>query len=128
MTPEQQVLAAVRAYYAALNHAGATSETGPLALLSTPDCSCRSVVKYIDKLTAQGQRLRNARDDVISVSVQQVTKQFAIAVVAYSSPAHQVIDKAGKVVDSFPATKVQTQLALKPLGSKWLIAVAREVS
>lgn len=129
MTPEQQVLAAVRAYYEALNVAGASGDTTQLAMLSTPDCSCRQVIAYLQELRAKGQRLRNARDDISKINVQRVGPDFATVLVHYTSPTHEVIAEAdGTVLDSFPARKVAVQLALKSVTGRWLIAVARELS
>jgi hypothetical protein len=127
-TPREQVLAAVRNYYATLNHTGSTADTAPLLRLSTPECACRDVASYIDQLTKKGQRLQNARDEVLSVSVQQVTAEFATVLVRYRSPEHQVIEVAsGKVLESFPSKEVSAQLALKPVSGQWLVAVVREV-
>lgn len=129
LTPEQQVLAAVRAYYEAVNHAADTGDTAGLLAATVPDCTCRSLVSYIKRLRTKGQILRNARNAVADMRVTQVTKSFAVVSVTYLSPAHQVVEvKSGKVVDSFPSKRFQAQVTLKAVASVWLVAVEREVS
>ncbi|MDX6224928.1 MAG: hypothetical protein QOE64_1304 [Frankiales bacterium] len=129
LTPDQQVLAAVRAYYAAVNHAAATSDTAGVLATTLPACTCRSLVSYINGLRAKGQGLRNARDEVAEMHVMQVTKDFAVVSVMYFSPAHQVVDlKSGKVLESFPSKQFQAQVTVKAVTSAWLVAIEREVS
>ncbi|MDX6199355.1 MAG: hypothetical protein QOJ79_2506 [Actinomycetota bacterium] len=129
LTPEEQVLAAVRAYYEAVNHAAETGDTTAVLATTLPNCTCRSLVSYIAGLRAKGQRLRNARNELGGMRVTQVTKDFAVVSVNYLSPAHQVVDaKSGKVLDSFPSKQFQAQVTVKAVASAWLVAVEREVS
>lgn len=129
LTPEDQVLAAVRAYYEAVNRAADTGDTSRVLATTTPGCSCRSVVSYIDGLRAKGRELRNARNEVRELRVTQVTESFAVVAVTYLSPAHQVVDrKSGQVLETFPSKRFVAQVTVKVVASTWLVALEREVS
>jgi hypothetical protein len=127
MTPEQQVLAAVRAYYDAVNAAAKSGDPARVVALTTPQCTCRSLVSYLKGLRAKGQALRNARDEVGEVHVTQVTPDFAVVSVNYLSPSHQVIEvSSGKVLESFPSKQFKAQVTLKATPTGWLVALERE--
>lgn len=129
LTPEEQVLAAVRAYYAAVNYAAETGDTSRVLATTTPECSCRSVASYIDGLQAKGQGLRNARNELGGLRVTQVTASFAVVAVNYLSPRHQVVDlKSGRILETFPSKRFVAQVTVKAVASNWLVALEREVS
>jgi hypothetical protein len=54
-TPEQEIEAAVRAYYAELQRAAQTNDTSVLKTMSTKGCPCYRPVRVIDRSQASAQ-------------------------------------------------------------------------
>ncbi|HEU4911516.1 MAG TPA: hypothetical protein VFV76_06430, partial [Actinomycetes bacterium] len=54
-TPEEQVEAAVRAYYAELTRAAQTNDTSRLRTMTTKGCPCYRAVKVIENNEAKGR-------------------------------------------------------------------------
>ena len=98
LTPEQQVEAAVRAYYAEVNRALSSGQTTQLAMLSHPQCSCRRLVTYISEKW-EGGALRGARYELKLVKAHPPLGGVLSALVSYSVSAYDVLDRSGRVIE-----------------------------
>jgi hypothetical protein len=120
-TPEQQVEAAVRAYYAELTRAAQTQDTSVLATLSTHGCSCFNVVGGIKALAAKGQTTPDAAWHVDSIRVHDVSDELGQAEVKYSVSRYQVLRPDGSVVRTFDADTAHVDLSLVHSDGAWII-------
>ena len=84
---EQQVEAAVRAYYAELTRAAQTKDTSRLKTMSRTGCPCSGSVRSIDKTRKIGHKIPDAAWTVESSKVHDV--------IAHSAGARSGIDVAG---------------------------------
>lgn len=125
LTPEQQVLAAVRAYYAAVNTAGDTGDVAPLAALSTPDCDCRKLVKAIADAYASGTRIIGAVDTLLSPHVARIAPPGAVVEGRLRVSEHQLVLKDGTTKNE-PADEFGIEILLGKKASQWLILSVRD--
>jgi hypothetical protein len=100
-TPEQQIEAAVRTYYAELTKAAQTQDTSVLATLSTRGCPCFNVVRGIRDARSQGQTSPDASWTVSTVKVSQVKSRTASAEVEYTVSPYDVLKRDGSVQRHF---------------------------
>lgn len=121
-TPEEQVEAAVRAYYAELTRAAQTNDTSKLKTMLTTGCPCYRAVKVIERNGRQGERTPDATFRLTSVRVHDVEGSTALAEVRTSDSAYQVLDEQGTVVDRVSAQKTHLDLSLvRSNGDAWVI-------
>jgi hypothetical protein len=120
-SPTDDVAAAARAYYAALEKAGQTGDATPLAALLAPSCDCRKQVDYIRREAAAGHHTTTTYA-IENVRPHDVTASAAAATVTYSSPASKVLDASGRTVRTLSAlSHVGYDLALRLDGGHWLV-------
>jgi hypothetical protein len=122
-TPEQQIEAAVRAYYAELLKGVQTSDASGLRPLVTKSCPCFSAVKTLDENRAKGLSGPDAELTLASVEVHDVEKKLAGAKVDYSVGAYGLVNSNGDIVQQIKARHdvLDLTLVLAPGGS-WRIA------
>jgi len=120
-SPTDEVAAAARAYYAALEKAGQTGDTTALAALLAQSCDCRKQVDYIRREAAAGHHTTTTYT-VEAVRPHDVTASAAAATVTYSSPESKVLDASGRTVRTLSAlSHVGYDLALRRDGGSWLV-------
>jgi hypothetical protein len=120
-TPEEQIEAAVRAYYAELTRAAQTQDTDRLAMLSTKGCPCYGYVTSIDQAAQKDQTSPDAAWRVIDVRAHDVAATDALAEVKYEVAAYALIDRSGDVVRRFPARDGHVDLSLVRVRDDWII-------
>jgi len=119
LTPEAQVEAAVRNYFATANEAIATGDTGKLLSLSRPSCQCRKLVDEIayihDKGHADGGQFQ-----LTSVAVQDMHGDTVAADVQYNVSGYKIIDPRGQVVKQYSAGSGRDLVSLFRQDARWL--------
>jgi len=122
-TVEQEVEAAVRAYYAELQRAAQSSDTSRLREMVTPTCPCHRAVTVINKNRRQGETAPDSTIDLHSVQVRQVEGPTASAEVRFTASAYDVVNAAGDVVDRVAGLEGHWDLSVvrTPQGA-WVIA------
>jgi hypothetical protein len=119
---EQQVEAAVRAYYAELTHAAQTNDTSTLKAMLRPSCPCFNAVKILDKNARTGRTTGDAKFSLRSVKVHDVTGKTAAAEVRYDVSAYDVLRSNGTVVSHVRAQSSHLDLSLLEVGRRWRVA------
>jgi len=120
---EQQVEAAVRAYYAELVRAARTSDTTALRPMLVKTCPCYRAVRVIDRNKRQGERAPDIAIALTSVKVHSVVARTAAAEIRTRDAAYRIVNKSGKTVDRIEASSTHLDLALIRLESgAWVVA------
>jgi len=122
LTPEQEVEAAVRAYYAELTRAAQTNDTSKLKTLIHKNCPCAGSARSIDETAKRGLMTRSAAWTVRSIDVHDVTAGAAAAEVRYDVSAFSVHEEDGTVVDRYPKRSAHVDLSLVLLDGRWVLA------
>jgi hypothetical protein len=120
-TPEQQVEAAVRTYYAELARAIRTSSTSKLEPLLTRGCPCYGSVTAIKKQKVHKRRAPGTQIVVTSVKVHDVIQKTAAAEVTYDVNAYDVVGSDGKVFSHVPARRDRVDLSFVMRGDAWIL-------
>jgi len=120
-TPEAQIEAAVRDYYAELTKAAQTLDTTELAKRSTTGCPCYGVVRGIDEIRKKGKSTPDAAWTVRSIQVHDVDANSGIARVNYEISAYDVLAPDGNVERSFPRQVELVDLSLARGNRGWII-------
>jgi cytoskeletal protein RodZ len=118
---EDQVEAAVRAYYAELVRAGATNDASRLKKLVHESCPCYNAVKVIEGHAARGERSTDSNFDLQLVHVHDVTGKVAAAEVRYKVDAYLVVDSSGDTVAEIKAQTGHFDLSLAQTKAGWII-------
>src|SRR3954463_5516116 len=122
-TPEAQIEAAVRAYYAELTRAAQTNDTSRLKKMTSRACPCYRPVTVIEAGAKRGETTPEASWSVESLRVHDLDGRSAVAEVKYGVTAYDVLDKDGDVVGSVPARKNHYDLSVVQNGDgQWIIA------
>jgi predicted lipid-binding transport protein (Tim44 family) len=122
-TPEAQIEAAVRAYYAELTKAAQTNDTSRLKKLTSRACPCYRPVTVIEAGAKRGETTPEASWSIESVRVHDLEGRSAVAEVKYGVTAYDVIDKDGDVVGSVPARQNHYDLSMvQNRDGHWIIA------
>jgi hypothetical protein len=127
-TPEQQIEAAVRAYYAELTTAVRTSDAAKLEAMTSRDCPCRRPVSVIKANARKGYSAPEASFSASSLQVHDVEPRVAGALITTDEAAYDVLDTSGKVVGSVPARHHQLDLTLVLNENRWIIANVIDLS
>jgi hypothetical protein len=122
-TPEAQIEAAVRAYYAELTRAAQTNDTSELKKMTSRACPCYRPVTVIEAGAKRGETTPEASWSIESVRVHDLEGRTAVAEVKYGVTAYDVLDKDGHKVGSVPARNNHYDLSVvqNPDG-QWIIA------
>jgi hypothetical protein len=118
---EQQVEAAVRAYYAELTRAIRSGDADTLATLSAKTCPCWGSVQGIRKLASKGQRSPKAQIVLRAVKVHDVIARSAGAEVTYHVSSYDLVDSKGAVVTKVPARSDHIDLSLISMQGRWVL-------
>jgi predicted lipid-binding transport protein (Tim44 family) len=122
-TPEAQIEAAVRAYYAELTRAAQTNDTSKLQELTSRACPCYRPVTVIEAGAKRGETTPEASWSVESLRVHDVDGRSAVVDVKYGVTAYDVLDKDGDVVGSVPARQNHYDLSMvQNRDGHWIIA------
>jgi hypothetical protein len=120
-TPEEQVEAAVRAYYAELTRAAQTNDTTRLKTMVTRGCPCYRPIRVIEKGAARGEITPNAEWTVHSIRVHDIEGDTALADVHYEVSAYDVVDETGEVLGRVEAQNSRYDLSLIQGPNGWVI-------
>jgi hypothetical protein len=120
-TPEAQIEAAVRAYYAELTRAAQTNDTSKLERMVSRGCPCFGAVRGINKAKAAGRTTPDAAWAIDSVRVHDIDGETGLADVEYSVAEYEVLNAKGKVIANYPETKSHVDLSLVLSDETWII-------
>jgi hypothetical protein len=121
-TPEEQVEATMRAYFAETNKAFQTGDVRKLKAMSTAGCPCRRAAESIEKTIKSGGRFEGLRYDVTSIEVHDVDGGSALAEVRADLPPYKVFDGDGDVTEDSPGGTLHTDFSLSRSESgRWII-------
>jgi hypothetical protein len=122
-TPEEEVEAAVRAYYAELTRAAQTNDTSQLQQMTTRGCPCRRPVRIIKGFADRGWTAPDAEFLVTLVNVRDADSRQAVVEVKTADAAYTVIDRSGSVVDKIDGRTTHVDLSLvRTPSNTWIIA------
>jgi hypothetical protein len=119
---EQQVEAAVRAYYAELTRAAQTNDTTRLKSMIDKNCPCYRAVRVINAGARRGESTPDAAWTLKSVRVHDITGVAAVAEVKYRVTAYDVISRSGGVVDHIGRRRSHLDLSLIEKSDRWIVA------
>ena len=122
LTPEQEVEAAVRAYYAELTRAAQTNDTSKLRKLMHKNCPCYRVLRSIDETAREGSSTPDAEWVLREVKLHDVYPGVAGAEVRYTVKPYTALNSAGEVTDSFPQEDAHLDLSLVRANGAWIIS------
>jgi len=123
----QQVEAAVRAYYAAVEHAVQTGDTRDLSSRSTTGCNCRALVARVVALFKRGST-RGASLHVDSVDVVSATPRLGDVSIVYRTSPYRVVARDGSET-AVSGRSAHEVAALVAFGSgRWLVADVRDLN
>ena len=121
-TPEQEIEAAVRAYYAELQRAARTNDTSELRGLTTRQCPCFRPVQVIEGNRKKGRTTPDATFGVTRVRVHNLEGRSAIVEVATSDAAYDVMDSSGTVIGRVSARNHLLDLTVvRDDDGRWII-------
>ena len=119
---EQQVEAAVRAYYAELTRAAQTNDTSTLKTMLMKSCPCHNAVRILEHNTKVGRTTPDAAFSLHSVKVHDITGKAASAEVRYDVTGYDVLGRDGSVETHVAAQTSHLDLSLLEVGQAWLVA------
>jgi hypothetical protein len=123
MTPEEEVEAAVHAYYAELTRAAQTNDTTVLRTLTTRGCPCFRPVNVIERNEAEGRRTPDASFAVSRLVVHELDGASASVEVKTVETAYRVINRADEVIGRVPARSNHLELSLvRSDKGAWIVA------
>jgi hypothetical protein len=120
-TPEQEVEAAVRAYYAELTRAAQTNDTSRLKQMIHRNCPCYRAVRVIEQGARRGESTPDAEWRLESVDIHDLLGRSAGAEVRYAVTAYDVINKAKKTVDHVDSKTSHLDLSLVKGSHSWVV-------
>jgi len=120
-TVEQEVEAAVRAYYAELTRAAQTNDTTLLKTMSTKGCPCYRPVRVIERGMARGEITPNAEWTITSLKVHDIEDGLALAEVRYNVSAYDVVDESGELVAQVKAQSSHYDLSMVRTDRRWIV-------
>lgn len=122
-TPEDEVEAAVRAYYAELTRAAQTNDTSELRAMTTTVCPCYRPVRVIERNQAMGRRTPDASFQLAKVRIHDLEGRSALAEVKTIEEAYKVLGESNRVVGRVPARRHLLDLTLvQDDTERWIIA------
>jgi hypothetical protein len=121
MTPEQEVEAAVRAYYDELTRAAQTQETARLKGMMTRGCPCYGYVESIERTRRRGESAPAAAWSLRSVRIHHLEGATAAAEVEYRVEPYALLDGDGDEIRRFPARTGHVDLSLVNSSGNWVI-------
>jgi hypothetical protein len=123
VTPvDQQIAAAVRAYYAELTHAAQTNDTSKLKTMLMKSCPCFNAVRILDHNNQIGRSTPDAAFSLRSVKVHDITGKAAAAEVRYDVSGYDVLTRNGTVKSHIKAQSSHLDLSLIDVDQAWQVA------
>jgi hypothetical protein len=124
VTPvDQQIEAAVRAYYAEIVRAARTDDTSTLQTMVAKSCPCYRTVNVIDKNRRQGEQTPKLAIDLQMVTVHDVVAGSGSAEVKTVDSAYDVLDGSGKFVEHIASARTHLDLSLvRTASGAWIVA------
>jgi hypothetical protein len=120
---EQQVEAAVRAYYAEIVKAARSNDTSRLRTMVAASCPCFRTVTVINRNRREGQRTPTLAIELQSVSVHDVIADSASAEVTTRDTGYDVLSRSGQVIEHIPEAKTHLDLSLvRSKSDVWVVA------
>jgi len=120
-TIEEEVEAAVRAYFEELNRASETNDTTRLKTLSSRNCPCYRTVRVINQIADDGERLQGLRWELRSLRVHDVLGRTAQVEVKFDTTRHRVVTASGKTVQRVPASSNRQDWSVIEGEDGWII-------
>lgn len=120
-TVEEQVEAAVRAYYAELTRAAQTNDTTRLKTMVTRGCPCYRPVRVIERGARRGESTPDARWTIRTLRVHDIVGETALVEVRYDVSAYDVVDRSGKVLAHIGKQTSHFDLSLVKGDRGWVI-------
>lgn len=120
-TPEEEIEAAVRAYYEELTRAAQTNDTSRLKTMSTKGCPCYGYVRVIRQLKRDNRSARGATWTITDLRVHDRQGDIALAEVKYEVSAYEVVNREGKVVKRYPPQRGHVDLSMVRGEGGWII-------
>ena len=121
-TPEAQVEAAVRTYYAEFQQATRTNDASQLKRLLDEACPCYNAVRIIEKNVTEKETTPDVEFSLESVRVHDVFGKTAAAEVRFHVSEYDVLDEDGKVVAHIKEQSNHLDLSLVRSDSRWIVA------
>ena len=121
LTPEQEVEAAVRAYYAELTRAAQTNDTSKLKTMVSTGCPCYEPIRTIERGARRGEITPDAVWTIRLLRVHDVTSGSALAEVKYDVSSYEVLDESGEVLGEVKGQTSHYDLSLVKLPRGWII-------
>jgi hypothetical protein len=122
-TPEAQIEAAVRAYYAELTRAARSGDSSKLGTMTTTSCPCYRPVRVIKQNLEKGYVTPHANFQVVSVRVHDVERGVGLAEVRTEEAPYDVLNGDKKVIGHVDARDNFLDLSLvQQEAGDWVIA------
>lgn len=125
-TAEQQVLAAVRAYYAAANKATQSGDVSDMRARVVPRCDCSKLADSIEKSYAAGNRFVGAKDSISELRLVTLEPPAATVAVKVRIAAYTLVRPDGSR-QAFAAETFTGAVVLLQRAGRWLLASVRGV-
>lgn len=120
---EQQVKAAVRAYYAELTRAARTNDVSKIKDLVLQRCPCYRSIRVIQANERQRERISGIAIKVTGLRVHDLIARSAAVEVRTHDAGYDVLDDTGEVVDHVRPVRTHVDLSLiRAPDNRWLIA------
>ena len=120
--PQQQAVEVVREFFAALNHASTTGDTGALSGLMTSTCPCRDLARAIARDFIDGKRAQGVVWTPTKVSFFGAHGRYFYVDVDYGISSYAVLGPSGSVESRYPARSDSGQIVVVQQGVGWLVA------
>ena len=123
-SPEAQIEATMRAYFALMNAAFHTGDVTRLRSFSSSGCPCRKAANAIERTVKSGGRFEGLRYEVQTVRVHDVEGATGLAEVVAKVPPYKVYNGNGEVTEDSGGGKLHTDFSLVRSGDRWIIGNA----
>ncbi|MBA2768352.1 MAG: hypothetical protein H0U35_04335 [Sporichthyaceae bacterium] len=123
-TPEEEIRAAMVAYFEAANEMFRTGDVRELRSLSTDGCPCRKITRSVERIALEGGRYNGTRYDVKKIRVHDIEGETGLAEVIAVVPPYRVIGGDGSIVEDSPGGRLHTDFSLFREGEQWIVGNA----
>jgi hypothetical protein len=124
-TPEAQIEATMRAYFAAANEMFKTGNVAEIRSFSTDGCSCRQITRRVERVVREGGEYRGTAYLDVRIRVHDVDAATGVAEVTATVPPYTVVSASGKVLEDSRGGTLHTDYSLvRQEDGKWIIGDA----
>jgi hypothetical protein len=121
-TPEEQIEATMRAYFAAFNEAFKTGDVSHLTAFSVDGCPCRDSAERIERTHQSGGRYEGAAYKIESIKVHDIAGRSALAEVIATVGPYKIYNGDGEVTEDSQGGRLHTDYSLVQQESgNWVI-------